>query len=71
MTPHLKAEFWTSALIRRAETSGAFAAVIKRGDKDAGACLIKVRLLNGQASLNHPIREMSGERALRPKGPEE
>jgi len=60
-----------SALIRRAESSGAFAAVVKRGDKDAGACLVKVRLLNGQAALYRPIRNMSGDRAWLPKGPEE
>lgn len=71
MTPHLKAEFWTSALIRRAESSGAFAAVVKRGDKDAGACLVKVRLLNGEAMLYRPIRNMAGERVWLPKGPAE
>jgi len=70
MTPRLKAGFWTSALIRRAEIEGAFAAVIKTGDKDAGACLVKVRLLNGQATLYRPIRNMAGERVWLPKGPE-
>jgi len=71
MTPLLKAGFWTSALIRRAETAGAFAAVVKRGDKDAGACLLKVRLLNGEATLYRPIRNMEGARVWLPKGPEE
>jgi len=70
MTPFLKAGFWTSALIRTAEGGGAFAAVVKRGDKDAGACLVKVRLLNGQATLYRPIRNMVGERVWLPKGPE-
>jgi hypothetical protein len=70
MTPSLKTGFWTSALIRRAETAGAFAAVVKRGDKDAGACLVKVRLLNGEATLYRPIRNMSGDRVWLPKGPE-
>lgn len=69
MTPQLKADFWTSALIRRAESAGAFAAVVKRGDKDAGACLVKVRLLNGEAVLYRPIRNMSGELVWLPKGP--
>jgi len=71
MTPHLKAGFWASALIRRAESSGAFAAVVKTGDKDAGACLVKIRLLNGEATLYRPIRNMSGERVWLPKGPED
>lgn len=70
MTPTLKAEFWTSALIRRAEIEGAFAAVVKRGDKDAGACLVKVRYLDGQAALYRPIRNMTGERVWLPKGPD-
>ncbi|WP_034387255.1 DUF1491 family protein [Hellea balneolensis] len=70
MTPTLKAGFWTSALIRRAETAGAFAAVVRQGDKDAGACLVKVRLLDGQAALYRPIRNMAGERVWLPKGPE-
>ena len=70
MTPLLKAGFWTAALIRRAEAAGAFAAVVKKGDPDAGACLIKVRLLNGEATLYRPIRNMSGERVWLPKGPE-
>ena len=69
--PQLKAEFWTSALIRRAEIGGAFAAVVKRGDADAGACLVKVRLLNGEAVLYRPIRNMAGERVWLPKGPSE
>ena len=71
MTPQLKAGFWTSALIRRAEIAGAFAAVVKRGDKDAGACLVKVRLGDGEAVLYRPIRNMSGERVWLPKGPAE
>ena len=71
MTPSLKARFWTSALIRRAEIGGAFAAVVKEGDKDAGACLVKVRLLNGEATLYRPIRNISGERVWLPKGPVE
>ena len=70
MTPQLKAGFWTSALIRRAESGGAFAAVVKRGDKDAGACLVKVRHLDGNAALYRPIRNMKGERVWLPKGPE-
>lgn len=71
MTPLLKAGFWTSALIRTAETEGAFAAVVKRGDPDAGACLVKVRLLDGKATLYRPIRNMEGERVWLPKGPED
>ena len=69
--PDLKAEFWMSALIRRAEIGGAFAAIVKRGDADAGACLVKVRQLDGTATLYRPIRNMVGDRVWLPKGPSE
>jgi len=69
MTPNLKAGFWTSALIRRVEMGGAFAAVVKKGDPDAGACLVKVRTLDGNAMLYRPIRNMEGVRVWLPKGP--
>jgi hypothetical protein len=69
--PDLKAGFWTSALIRRAEIGGAFAAVVKRGDGDAGACLVKVRRPDGTATLYRPIRNMAGKRVWLPKGPSE
>jgi len=70
MIPSLKAGFWTSALIRKAEQNGAFAAVIRKGDPDAGACLVKVRSLDGEAVLYRPIRNMEGERVWLPKGPD-
>lgn len=69
MTPNLKASFWTSALVRRAENEGAFAAVVRKGDPDAGACLVKVRTLDGMASVYRPVRNMEGERVWWPKGP--
>ena len=69
MTPIIKAGFWTSALIRQAEGSGAFAAVVRKGDPDSGACLVKVRTLDGQATLYRPVRNMDGARVWWPKGP--
>ena len=38
----LSTEIWVSALIRRAELSGAFAMVVRKGDPRAGAVLVKV-----------------------------
>ena len=38
----LSTDLWASALIRRAEQGGAFAAVIRKGDPRAGAVLVKV-----------------------------
>jgi hypothetical protein len=38
----LSTDFWTGALIRRAEQAGAFAVVARKGDTRAGAVLVKV-----------------------------
>ena len=58
----LKTEFWASALIRRASNAGAFAGVVRRGDSDAGAVLVKVATLDGRARLYAPARDGAGER---------
>ncbi len=65
----LKTSIWAPALIRRAETAGAFASVLYKGDPDAGTALIKVRTLDGQAVIYRPVRNMSGDRVWWPKGP--
>ena len=38
----LSTDLWASALIRRAELAGAYAAVLRKGDARAGAVLVKV-----------------------------
>ena len=38
----LSTDIWVGALIRRAELSGAFAMVVRKGDPRAGAVLVKV-----------------------------
>ena len=58
----LKTGFWAAALIRRAESGGAFAAVSRHGDGDAGAVLVKVATLDGRARLYAPARDGAGER---------
>jgi hypothetical protein len=58
----LKTEVWASALIRRASIAGAFAAVARKGDADAGAVLVKVATLDGRARLYAPARDGAGER---------
>ena len=60
---------WAPALIRRAQVAGAYAMVIRKGDPDAGAALVKVRTLDDHAVLYRPMRDMSGERIWLPKGP--
>lgn len=58
----LKTDFWASALIRRAQIGGAFAAVVRKGDTDAGAVLVKVATLDRRARLYAPARNGEGER---------
>lgn len=58
----LKTDFWVQALIRRAEVGGAFAAVVRRGDNDAGAVLVKVATLDRRARLYAAAQDGEGER---------
>ena len=60
--PVLKTEIWAQALMRRAAVAGAFAAVVRRGDADAGAVLVKVATLDGRARLYAPAQNAAGER---------
>jgi len=58
----LKAKFWVDALIRRAELGFAAIYVIRRGDEDAGAILVKVVSGPSLAQLYVPSRDDQGER---------
>ena len=58
----LKTSIWAAALVRRAEVGGAFAAISRKGDPDAGAVLVKVATLDGQARLYAPAQNGEGER---------
>jgi hypothetical protein len=62
MKSELKTDFWASALIRRAQNAGAFAAIVRKGDADAGAVLFKVASLDGRARLYIPARNGEGDR---------
>lgn len=50
----LKSAIFVSALIRRAQVEGAFAAVVRRGAEEAGAVFVKVSQLDGTAALYGP-----------------
>ena len=69
----LSTDIWVSALIRRAELSGAFGMVIRKGDARAGAVLVKV--LNrpkGAARLYAEATRLDGERVwMQPVASEE
>ena len=50
----LKAEIWVKAYLRRCNSQGADAVLVRRGDGDAGAIYIKVSRLDGTAVLYGP-----------------
>jgi hypothetical protein len=50
----LKSEFWVKAYIRRRASLGQFAAVVRRGDSDAGAIYLKINKLDGSVVMFGP-----------------
>jgi hypothetical protein len=65
MSPRLKSEIWVQALIRRAQSKGGFATVLRKGDVDAGIVLIILRQQKS-LSLFTPERNFLGERVWLP-----
>jgi len=64
----LKTKLRASALIRRAQVGGAYAAVLRRGDPDAGALWVLVR--SGPEMFRYSeAMGMSGEREWHQDGP--
>lgn len=60
-TPRLKAGIFVRALIRRAQVSGAQAAVVRMGSEEAGAVIIRVSRLDGTCLLLNQARAGDGE----------
>lgn len=50
----LKTSIWVAAYLRRCQTAGVFGAVRKRGAEEAGAVMVKVATLDGNAMLYVP-----------------
>ncbi len=50
----LKSEIWVKAYLRRCQSEGLAAVLVRRGDTDAGAIYIKVCRLDGTAGLYGP-----------------
>ena len=65
MEPRLKSEFWIQALIRRCQSAGAFAAVVRRGDDSAGSIIVKINTLDGDARALVPGVGPDGNRVWR------
>jgi hypothetical protein len=60
--PRLPARIEASALIRSVEAAGGFAAVVKKGDLDAGAMLILTIEGGGKARLWEKLPSLDGPR---------
>ena len=52
----LKSAIYVQALIRRAESSGASAYLVRRGAEEAGAVFLKVNRLDGTCTVLSPAR---------------
>ena len=51
MTPRVTTKFWIDAYRKRLDQSGIMAFVTSKGDETAGAVLVKLNTLDGQARL--------------------
>lgn len=61
MKSELRTEIWVQALLRTAQAQGAMGYVVRRGDADGGAVLVKISRLDGTARLLVPARDGEGE----------
>jgi len=57
----IRTEMWVQALLRRAEVAGAMGGVVRKGDVDAGAVLLRVSRLDGTSNFYVPARDMGGQ----------
>jgi hypothetical protein len=71
MDPRLKTEFWVLATVRRCNVENIPCTVVRRGDKDAGAVLLKVNRFAAGCSVLSQSRSLDGELVwTRGTGPE-
>jgi hypothetical protein len=59
----LKAEIWVKAQIRLCDINFLPAAVLKRGDPDAGAIVLKLNRLDAGHEVYTQVRDQEGKRA--------
>lgn len=59
MQPRVTSELWIAVLVRRAFSSGGFAAVVRRGSAEAGAIFVVARSRLGEQVLFGPAPQTS------------
>jgi hypothetical protein len=64
----LKSVIYVQALIRRCETAGASAYLVRRGADEAGAVFVKVNRLDGTCTVLSPARRGAERVWMRPLG---
>jgi len=64
----LKSAIFVQALIRRCETAGAAAYLVRRGAEEAGAVFLKLNRLNGALTVLSPARRGEERVWMRPLG---
>lgn len=60
----LKSAIFVSALLRRCQVEGAFAALLCKGAEEAGAIFVKVARLDGTAALYGPAPQTAFDEAF-------
>ncbi|MDG2243035.1 MAG: DUF1491 family protein [Rhodospirillaceae bacterium] len=63
METRLKTRVWVQAFLRRLEVDGYMAALLSRGDDDAGAVLVKVNRFSDGCRVYTQVRNELGELA--------
>lgn len=62
MTPRLTSDFWVRAYLRRLQLVDITAFIIAKGDATAGAVIVKLNTLDGNAKAFHRSYDLDGNR---------
>lgn len=62
MTPRLTSDFWVSAYLKRLSMFNIPAFIVAKGDATAGAIVIKLNTLDGNACAYHRTYDLDGNR---------
>lgn len=62
MTPRLTSDFWVRAYLRRLQLVDIPAFIIAKGDATAGAVIVKLNTLDGNAKAFHRSYDLDGNR---------